>query len=160
MPITIYELKIYNPYDAYLNDIGNDRFRYNQFNDKIKNLSEKFQDFVFDTVPGDFIKDRISMPLGLTENQSKEMALIVMDLILADLYLGNIVSEVQSRLNIDEQKAKTIAGLIVTELFVPILEDLKKIHVKKFAKNLPSPQIQNNPPTGGDDRVIDLKNNL
>src|SRR3989344_7501992 len=158
MPATIYELKTYNPYDAYLNDMGDNRFRYNQFNDKIKGLSEKFQDFIFDTVPADFIKDRVSMPLGLNQNQSKETAKIVMDLILSNLYLGNIVGEVQNRLGVDDQKAKTIAVLVVAELFTPILDDLKKMHIEKFAKNSPPPQIQNNPPAVGDDRIIDLKN--
>ncbi len=153
MPATLSESKIYDPYDAYLNSIGDNRFGYNKFSDKIKNLSENFQDFIFDTAPGDFIKDRISVPLGLNESQSKEMAVVVMDLILANLYLGNIVGEIQNRLGAEEMKAKTIAGLIITELFAPILEDLKKIHVEKFAKNIPKPQIQ-------DDRIVDLKNNL
>ncbi len=83
-----------------------------------------------------------------------------MDLILADLYLGNIVDEIQNRLKKDEAEAKIIAGLIVTKLFAPILEDLKKIHVEKFAKNLPPQQPQNQSNQIFDDRVVDLKNNM
>ena len=155
MPATLAESTIYDPYDAYLNDVGDDRFRYGQFSDKIKNLSENFQDFIFDTATGDFIKDRISLALGLNQDQSKETAKIVMDLVLADLYLGNVVGEIQSRLGVDGIKAKTIAGLIIAQLFAPILEDLKKMHLEKFAKNIPLQSQQQS-----DDRVVDLKNNL
>lgn len=155
MPTDLIELKIFNPYDIYLSRVNGDRFKYNQFHDKIKKLPERFQDFVFDTMPADFIKDRVSVPLSLNENQSKEAAKIVLELILADFYLGDVVNQIKQRIGIDDQKAKTIAGLIVAELFVPILDDLKKMHLEKFAKNMPSqPQQQS------DDRTVDLRNNL
>lgn len=154
---SIFEFKIYNPYDAYLSDVGDNRFRYNQFNDKIKKLPESFQDFIFDAALANFIKDRISLPLELNQNQSKKIALIVMDLILTDLYLGNIVDSIKEKVNLDENKARTIAGLIVAELFGPILEDLKKMHVEKFARGQSRPaQSQSN--QNFDDRVVDLKN--
>lgn len=153
MPTSLIESNIYDPYDAYLDKIGNDRFRYNQLHDKLKKLTMNFQDFIFDTIPGNFIKDRLSIPYGLNESQSKELAIIVLELILADIYLGNITNEIQNRLAVDSMKTKTIAGLIVAELFRPILEELKKKHIEKFAKNMP-PQRQN------DDRTVDLRNNL
>lgn len=152
MPIDFRELKTFSPYDVHLKQTEGDNLRYGQFHDKIKGLPEKFQDFIFDTAPGDFIKDDISLPLGLNENQSKEAAKIVMEIMLTDWYLGDIVNQISRRLGIEEQKARTIAGLIVTELFRPILEDLKKIHVEKFAKNMPIQPQQN------DDRIINLEN--
>lgn len=152
MPLNLGESKIYNPYTVYLNQVANDRFRYRKFHDGLRNLQENLQDFIFDTVPGNFIKDRISIPQGLNESQSKELAILVLEFILADIYLGNIISETRNRLNIDETKAKTIAGLIVTELFRPILEDLKKIHIEKYAKNIPLQSRNQN-----DDRTVDLR---
>ena len=162
MPILLEESSIYSPYDVYLNQISGDRFKYNQFHDKIKGLPENLQDFVFGAEPADFIKNRISEPLNLSETQTRETALVVMDLILANIYLGNIVSEVQKRLGIDDQKAGTMAGLIVAELFGPILEELKKEHIEKFAKNTPQQKFQNQNNAqnnqSSDDRTVDLKN--
>lgn len=155
MPVNINEPKIFDPYAVYLDEIGSDRFRYNKLHDKLKSLPEKFQDFIFDTAPGNFIKDRISLPLGLDENQSKETAKIVMDLLVVDFYLGDAVNQIIRRIGVDDQKAKTIAGLIVTELFDPILEDLKRMHIEKFAKNMPQQQIRSQEV---DDRIVDLKN--
>lgn len=146
------ESKIYNPYNVYLNRAANDRFKYGKFHDGLRGLPVNIQDFIFDTVPGDFIKDKISIPFGLDESQSKETAIIVMDLIIADLYLGNIVDEIKNRLGVDQVKAKTIAGLIVAELFRPILEELKKMHIEKFAKTMSSQSRQQN-----DDRTVDLR---
>ena len=117
------ESKIYNSYDAYLEQAVNDRLKYRRLHDKLRGLPENLQDFIFDAMPGNFLKDRVSVPLGLDENQSKETAKLVLELVIADTYLGNIVDEIKNRLGIDEQKAKTVAGLIVTELFAPILED-------------------------------------
>jgi len=154
MPINEEEFKIYDPYDAYLNEVGDDQLKFNELNNKIRGLPRSLFDFIFDVLPADFIKDRISLALGLNENQSQETSKIVMEIILTDVYLGNVIQEIKNRLNIDEQKSKTIAGLIVTELFAPILEELKKIHVEKFAKNLP-PQPQQQ-----DDRIVNLKQSL
>ena len=164
MPISLTEANIYDPYDVYLFIIGNDRSRYARLTDKINSLSENLQDFIFNTVPGDFIKDRISIPLNLNQNQSIEIAKIVLDIILTDVYLGDIVSQNQQRVYIDEQKAKTTAGLIVAELFTPILEELKKKHVEKFGKMMtqpqkqsPLPQIQTQTQSQNGDETIDLR---
>lgn len=150
------ESKIYDPYDAGLEKTGGDRFRLNQLHDKLKKLPTGLQDFIFSTVPGDFIKDRISTRQGLNENQSRELAILVLELTLADVYLGNIVNEIKNRLGIDNIKAKTIAGLIVAELFGPILEELKKMHIEKFARGQSRP-AQSQSSQVFDDRVVDLR---
>jgi hypothetical protein len=152
MPVSLTEAKIYDPYDVYLFVIGNDSLKYAGLNNKIKSLPENLQDFIFDTTPGDFLKDRISIPLNLNQNQSKEIAKIVMEIIMADCYLGDIIKQISQRSVIDEQKAKIIAGLIVAELFKPILEDIKKIHIEKFAKNMPRRPLEQS-----DDTTIDLR---
>lgn len=157
MPVNLGESKIFSPYSVYLNQLGGDRFKYSQLHEKLRKLPSNLQDFVFDTIPGDFIKDRISLPLNLDENQSKETAKIVLELIFADFYLGDIIDKIKERIGVDESKAKTIAGLIVTELFAPILDDLKKTHLDKFAKGQ-TVQQSVQAPSQGDDRVVNLKN--
>ncbi|MEK7537038.1 MAG: hypothetical protein AAB584_01145 [Patescibacteria group bacterium] len=155
MPVTLEEAQIYDPYEAYVNQIIDDGFKYDQLHKKLASLPENLLDFIFSPELAEFIKDKIVAPFNLNKQQTKETAKVVLELILTDIYLGNIVSEVQGRLAIDDQKAKTIAGLIVAELFAPILEDLKKMHIEKFAKNIPLQSQQQ-----GDDRTVDLRNNL
>ena len=155
MPVTLEEAQIYDPYEAYVNQIIDDGFKYDQLHKKLASLPENLLDFIFSPELAEFIKDKIVAPFNLNKQQTKETAKVVLELILTDIYLGNIVSEVQGRLAIDDQKAKTIAGLIVAELFAPILEDLKKMHIEKFAKNIPLQWQQQS-----DDRTVDLRNNL
>src|SRR3989344_9335254 len=100
MPVLLEESSIYDLYDVYLNQIIGNSFKYQEFHNKLKQLPDNILDFILSTVPGDFIKDRISIPLGLNENQSKEIAVIVLELILTEIYLGNIVEEIENRLQI------------------------------------------------------------
>lgn len=153
------ESKIYNPYSVYLDQIKNDQIKYIEFHNKLRQLLNVFLDFVFSTGPSDFLKDRISIPLNLNQGQSKEVAKIVMEIIVADTYLGDIVQHIKQRAFLDEQKAKMIAGLIVAELFAPILNELKKKHIDKFAKIAVKQDFkqQIDKVSGGDDSVIDLR---
>ena len=154
MPITLEEAQIYDPYEVYMRQVITDSFKYNQLHSKLNTLSDNLLDFVFSPEPAEFIKDKISMPFNLDENQSKEIAKIVMEIIVADSYLGNIIEQIRQRAFVDEQKAKTIAGLVVAELFTPILDELKKKHVEKFSQMA---MKQNPAPPSGDDSVIDLR---
>lgn len=155
MSVTLSELNTYDPYNTYVGRFLNDRFRYNKLHNKLKELPNNFSDFLFDFKTSEFIKERIAIPSDLNEGQSQEIAIMVLELLLADWYLGDAVNQIVQRAGVDEQKAKTIAGLIVTELFAPILEDLKKMHIEKFAKNMPAQQIQKQET---DERIVDLKN--
>lgn len=159
MPVSLEESIIYDPYDAYINQITGDLFKYNEFHNRLKQSSDNILNFVFSTGPGDFIKDRISAPLNLDQNQSKEIAKIVMEIIIADTYLGDIVQQIKQRVFVDEQKAKTISGLIVAELFTPILDELKRKHIEKFAKMATKQEFkqQISKVPGGDDSIIDLR---
>ena len=162
MSIALEEAQIYDPYEAYMRQVIDDHFKYTQLNDKLVSLPDSLLDFVFSPEPAEFIKDRVAVSLNLNEKQTMEVAKIILEIVVTDLYLGNVVEALKERIGIDEQKAKTIAGLIVAELFAPILDELKKMHIEKFAKNIPrqTQSVQNQSNQEYDDRVIDLKNSL
>ena len=89
MSVTLPELNIYDPYNTYVGRFLNDHFKYNKLHDKLKGLPNNFLDFLFDSETSEFIKERIVIPSGLNESQSQEIAIIVLDLLLADWYLGD-----------------------------------------------------------------------
>lgn len=149
-------VKFYTPYNVDVGELIKDRFRWNKFRDKIFALPPAFKDILSGVSTAEFFM-QIANKHSLTEDGFKNLLRIVRDIILTDIYLGNITNEIKNRLKIDETTAKNIGGLIVSELFAPILGDLKKIHIEKFAKNIPKQQNQNQ---GADDRIIDLKNQL
>jgi len=141
MPINFNEINIYDPFNAYLASIGDDRFRLNKFMDKVFDLPEKIYDFTFTSDMPHILKDKIVGPFQLNQEQGKKLAMLLMEIITADVYLGNIVAEVQKRLNISQEKAKEIANVIAKEIFPSVWEDLKKIHVERFKPKI-KPQAQ------------------
>lgn len=151
--LEILEKNIENPYfDPYFvssKEILNNRFRWNIFLDKIEALPDSFKEIVFNPKFGDSIKE-IASKFSLNQEQIKEIGKIAIGILTCELYLGNIIEIIEERARVKE--GKEIAGLIISEVFSPILEELKQRQLKKYAKNIA--QRKEN------ERIINLKNNL
>jgi len=80
---------------------------------------------------------------GLTVEQGRDLSRVVRDVIIDDLYLGDVVRAVREKLGLDEQNARELANGMASELFAPVIEDLKERQVKKFVK----PKITGMPPS-------------
>ena len=165
--VDLKELNQYSPYYVDAKITGSTLNNYEQFTNKVYNLPENIKTFFLNSLKiAEFIKDTM-VKNNLTEESGKELARIIRDLLFADFYLGDVVNQIGQRVGVDDQKAKIIAGLIIIELFSPILEDLKKIHTQKFAsatkeqevKDEPSPQPPIQPPVE-DESIIDLRSIL
>ena len=90
----------------------------------------------------------------LKPKQSEELSRLIRKILVAEIYLGDIVAEITKRLEIDQEKAKGVANSLIGELFTPALEDIKKLHVEKFGKKQETPPQPTNP-----NNVLDLRNN-
>ncbi len=83
----------------------------------------------------------VSELFQLNPRQSEELSRLIRKILVAEVYLGNIVSEITSRLTIGPDIAKEIASRLITELFAPALEEIKKMHMEKFGNTpLPKPE--------------------
>lgn len=117
----------------------------------------------------EFIEEKLGVVFGLNTNQKKEIARIIRDVILADIYIGDMPAQISSKLGVDQSMATEIARAIVSQLFAPVIEDIKKLQLQKFGKlpnsSTPQPPQQARPPqhipgeelpeTGGN--IIDLR---
>lgn len=163
------EYRQYSPYYVDAKITGSTLDSYEQFINKIYSLPENIQTFFLNSSKmAEFIKDTL-VKNNLTEENGKELARVIRDLLFADFYLGDVVNQIRQRVGVDDQKSKTIAGLIVTELFAPILNDLKKMHAEKFAGAVKEQEVKNEPslqppiptqPPAEDESIIDLRNIL
>lgn len=79
--------------------------------------------------------EKVSKEKNLNISQSREISRLVRKITIADIYLGDVVKELQSRLGIDESLAKELASSLISEIFSPALEDIKKMHVEKFGSS-------------------------
>lgn len=80
--------------------------------------------------------------------QGPDMARLIRDVAIADVFIGDMPQELSRRLGIDQVTAREVANQIVSQLFTPVLEDLKKVHREKFPGRLPAKSTASNaPPT-------------
>lgn len=114
----------------------------------------------------EFIEEKLGAAFKLSDNQKNDIARIIRDIILADIYIGDMPAQISSKLGIDQNVATEIARAIVSQLFALVIDDIKKLQLQKFGK-LPSSNQQQParspqhipgeelPETGGN--IIDLR---
>jgi len=157
--------KIYDPVE-----VDDDYFAANEkeqevFYSKVKTLSNGVVNILFGLNTADTIK-KICATSGLNARQSAELARLLRKVLTADIYIGDMPTQISSRLGVDQNTALEIARSVISQLFAPVIEDIKKIQLQKFGK-LPSSSRQQSvkplqstsgeelPKTGGN--IIDLR---
>src|SRR3989338_3520875 len=107
--------------------------------DKFKYVGGATKDLIFNSSTADFIQEELVPKFNLNKEQGREITRIIRDVLLADIFIGDKVSEIQKRLEINEGKAKQIASMIVTDLFTPALGEIKATHSARFGHRLGVP---------------------
>lgn len=136
--------------------------------DKIDVLPQSLANLLTDSKISAFIESLTQKYIQLSV-QGPYIARIIRDVILADIYIGDMPAQISSKLGIDQNTALGIARAIVSQLFAPVIEEIKKLQLQKFGKlpgsSVPQPPQQTRPPqriageelpeTGGN--IIDLR---
>lgn len=110
--------------------------------------SENIQKILLGFETAEFIEEQLGPKFNLSLQQKREVTRIIRDLLLAKVYLGDIVKTITEKLGFAPESAKQVANEII-RLFSPALEDIKKMHVEKFGKK----ENVSNP-----NNTVDLKN--
>ena len=148
---------IYSPFDV---DMENPAFDWINFKEKYDTVSEPIRNLIFSIDTAVFLKE-VSEKISLSENQSADLSRIIRDILLVDLYVGDMAINIASKLQIDQQVAKEVANQIVSQLFTPALEDIKRLQKEKFGDRIssfPSPSIDSGPTQASDTnlKLVDL----
>jgi len=149
----------YCPYEV-MTDSLKDTGSWNIFGLKYLNLPLSLQNILMDSPTMEFVAE-ISDTYHLLESQARELSRIMGNVIIGDLFIGNMTSEIGERLNLPPETAQQIRNQIVSELFAPAIEDIKKVQREKFANKIgnqpqtPAPK----PPTDiNPGNVVNLRN--
>ncbi len=143
-------------------------FDWERFQDKIDELSENLYNLLVDEKTADFVGS-LARRYAQLNVQGPDIARIIRDVVLADVYIGDMPTQISSKLGIDQNMATEIARAIVSQLFAPVIDDIKKLQLQKFGKlpssSTPQQAQQTRPPqhipgeelpeTGGN--IIDLR---
>ena len=149
MPVINYD--IYDPYKVDFDKFSNKYVLFEEFTRKLRLLSDSMKVILWDTHTSSVIFS-MHLEYGLNDQQSANLTRIIRDVLLCDLYIGDLPNLLKQNVGIDEKSAQEIASRIVSEIFKTALDDIKKIQVKKFADRIVSkkpfiPKNTTNPPS-------------
>jgi hypothetical protein len=160
--------KIYDPVEVDDEYFAANEKEQEAFYSKIKTLPSGVVDVLFGLDTADIIK-KICTAASLNTQQSAELSRLIRKILIADIYIGDMAAQISSSLGIDQNTALEIARAITSQLFAPVIEDIKKLQLQKFGKlpglSTPQPSLQRPPQhipgedlpeTGGN--IIDLRN--
>jgi len=133
--------------------------------DKIDKLPARLADLLVDDATSDFI-EMLTPKYPQLSARGADIARIIRDVVIADIYIGDMPAQISSKFGVDQNTALEIARTIVSQLFAPVIDDIKKIQLQKFGRLLGSGAAQSSTPrpipgadlpeSGGN--IIDLRN--
>lgn len=154
-------LNIYDPFSV--DASRTDALGWKKFLNRVNELSEPLKNTLISSETDDTIYD-ISINFNFSESQTADLSRIIRDILLADVFVGDMVNEIQKRLQVDSSTANQIGQVIVSDLFVSAMEEIKQMHKQKFrSKPLEAPTKRqfSNPAASLDinkNNVLDLRN--
>ncbi len=103
------------------------------YNAKLNFISDSIKKIIFDFSTAEFIEENLGTKFGLSRIQKKEIANLIREILLGEVFIGDFIKSAKERLAVEESRAKEIAMTITAELFPPALEAIKRTQRVKFA---------------------------
>ncbi len=120
-----------------------------KFNDVASKLPLTIQAILFSEETPKIIAGIYSQ-FNLSEEQSASLSRLIRKVLVAEVYIGNMIREIQTRLQVPETTARSLANAMAQQLFAPAINEIKAVQSAKFS-NTGQPKSQ------GDPNVIDLR---
>jgi len=146
-------------------DLSNLEFKKNftEYFKRVSSLSGPIKDLMANPSTADFIEENLGPSFGLTPEQKTEITRIIRDVLLGDLFIGEMTQEISSRTRLAPDEAKKNVNLIISELFQPAIEDIKKLQAQKFPEKINKPAVSEKPdlkiePDINRNNIVDLRN--
>ncbi len=148
---------IYNPFDVDMASILEDDPRWSVFQSSYSVLPENIKDILV-LEPTTMYLYGLSLQYGLNEDQSANISRIIRDILLVQAPIINMPQMISNKLGLDIEQSKQIANKIVSELFAPAIEDIKKMQREKFGQKPTQPrQTQPQANQINQNNIINLK---
>lgn len=129
MPLTHRQYFQYSPF--FVDSAGVPDLVWEKLNAKIDKLPQALADLLVDAKVSEFIQSLTQKYIQLSV-QGADVARLIRDVVIADVFLGDMPQEIQRRLGLDPATAREVANLIVSQVFAPVLEELKQVHRARF----------------------------
>jgi hypothetical protein len=123
--------KYHTPYTIDL-DSMTDPVLIERYMTKVKATPPPIISILTDDQTANYFEDNLGPSLNLNEPETENLIRITRDVLLGDLFIGDMAPTISEKLEIDLSPAKEVASKIFRELFTPAIEDVKKIQREKF----------------------------
>ena len=133
MPITALQYAQFSPF--FVSDPKLTGPEWDNFNNKVESLPSALKDAILSLKAAEVIES-VGSSNGLKDEQIEELSKITRDVIIAKLFIGDMPSQIAVQVGVDSIKARDIANKIVNQLFVPVLEDLKRVQKDRFGNKM------------------------
>jgi len=102
------------------------------YNQRIDRLSGAMNTVLQDFNTALWIDDKIGTEFILNGKQRDGIRRIIREVLLNDMYMGDIPKELQETYGVEESAAKEIARRIVFQLFTPAIDEIKRAQKEKY----------------------------
>ncbi len=149
------------PFDVDLSTPKSEKF-FEAYTIKVTSLPELIKNILMDSSTAEFIEENLGPNFNLTPEQKIEITRIIRDVLLGDLFIGEMLQNISDRMKLLPDEARKLGNLIVSELFGPAIEDIKKMQIEKFPEKINRP-IPEKPdlkiePDINKNNIVDLRN--
>lgn len=107
---------------------------------KIDQLPSALANLLTENKTAQFI-EMLTQKYAVLNMRGPDIARLIRDIVIGDVFVGDMPQELARRLGIDLATAREIANQIASELFAPVLEDIKKVQMAKFPGRLPTKPV-------------------
>ena len=115
------------------------------FFQKVSLLPDSIKNIMANPSTAEFIEENIGPSFNLTSEQKTEVTRIIRDILLGDAPLSSTPDLISSKLNTDQNTSVQIANKIVSDLFGPAIEDIKKLQNERPQENMSRPTMPSKP---------------
>lgn len=112
---------------------------------RISALPISLQDLLVDYQTAEII-ETVTNRFGFGEEQIRNLVTTIRSVIVADVYIGTLISALENGLKIPREQAREIANTVVDQLFKPALSDIKEVQRQKFGHLMPQAAGGKTPP--------------
>lgn len=124
---------------------------------RVSSLPKSVRNILMDTSTAEFIEENLGPTFNLNNEQKVKITRTIRDILLGDAPLNSMPGLISSKLNIDQSSAVQIANKIVSDLFGPAIEDIKKLQTERFQRGVDKQNISAEPQTQKIPEKPDLK---
>ena len=116
---------------------------FTEYTARVLSLPESIKNILMDSSTAEFIEDNLSQNFDLNRVQIIEITRIIRDVLLGEFSVNNMALVISRNLKIDLTVANQIQDKIVSDLFGPVIEDIKKLQGKRPPEKIYSPVVPN-----------------